>query len=380
MKNVKNNDPIKVLYFVDRMLRGGIQSLVIDWVSRFDKKKIHVDFLLLDDGIKYELEDTLKEIGCNVYKLNGIWIKTPFDFIKQAKALDEFFKDHHDYKVVHLHSSSKNYLVLKYAKKYGIPMRISHSHNIDFQTKNPVKKMMGNILKPKLIKYSTNYFACSRIAGEWLFGKKVVNSNKFKVINNAIDYDKFKFDDKTRNRIRMNLKIKDDEILIGHVGRFTNQKNHAFLIDVFNELYKKNNKYKLIMIGTGPLEDDIKNKVKKLDLNDNVIFAGFKNNVNEYMQAMDLFAFPSLFEGLGLVLVEAQASGLPCFATKNTIPEEVSILSNFKYVDLRVLLWVDLIYNCNMERVSSKEELNKCGYFIDEIILCLEKTYINGVI
>ena len=150
-------EPVKVLYFVDRMLRGGIQSLVIDWVSRFDKNKIHVDFLLLDDGKEYELEQTLKELGCTVYKLKGIWVKTPIDFIKYKYAVKSFFKEHHDYKVVHMHSSSKNYIILKYAKKYGIPIRIAHSHNIDFQTKNPLKKLIGNLFKKPLTKYHDTF-------------------------------------------------------------------------------------------------------------------------------------------------------------------------------------------------------------------------------
>ena len=373
----KKEELVKVLYFVDRMLRGGIQSLVIDWVSRFDKNKIHVDFLLLDDGVKYELEDTLKKMGCNVYKLDGIWIKKPCDFIKQAKALDDFFKDHHDYKVVHLHSSSKNYLVLKYAEKYGIPMRISHSHNIDFQTKNQIKKIIGNILKPKLIKYSTNYFACSKIAGEWLFGESIVNSEKFEIIHNAIDYDKFKYNETTRKEMRKELNIADDEILIGHVGRFTNQKNHSFLIEIFKGLYEKNKKYKLIMIGSGELENSIKKKVEKLDLNKNVIFAGFQNDVNNYMQAMDLFVFPSLYEGLGLVLVEAQASGLPCFATKGTIPIDVKITDNFNFIPLNVQKWIYYIYINNLNREKSTEnKIKENNYFIEDVCSQLEKHYL----
>lgn len=375
-----NSEPVSVLYFVDRMLRGGIQSLVIDWVSRFDKNKIHVDFLLLDDGNKYELEDTLIELGCKVYKLNGIWIRKISDFHKQARALDSFFKEHNDYKVVHLHSTSKNYLVLKYAKKYGIPVRIAHSHSIDFQTKNPLKKLIGYILKPKLIKYSSDYFACSKIAGEWLFGNKVVKSDKFKVIHNAIDYDKFKYDESVRKVLRKELDIKDDEILIGHVGRFTNQKNHTFLIDIFNELYKKNNKYKLIMIGTGELENNIKNKVKDLSLQNSVIFAGYKKDVNRYMQAMDLFVFPSLYEGLGLVLIEAQASGLTCFTTKNAVPEEAKILENFSFLDINesVIKWADEIANATIKRNESKKAIKEHNYFIDDIVKDLEHEYLGG--
>lgn len=370
-------EPVKVLYFVDRMLRGGIQSLVIDWVSRFDKNKIHVDFLLLDDGKEYELEQTLKELGCAVYKLKGIWVKTPIDFIKYKYAVKNFFKEHHDYKVVHMHSSSKNYMILKYAKKYGIPIRIAHSHNIDFQTKNPLKKLIGNLFKKPLIKYATDYFACSKIAGEWLFGKDIVESDKFKVIHNAIDYDKFKYDEKARNKIRKDLNIRESDVVIGHVGRFVNQKNHDFLINVFNKCYEQNNNYKLLLLGTGELEEYIKEKVKILGIENNVIFAGFQSNVNEYMQAMDIFAFPSLFEGLGLVLVEAQASGLPCIATANTVPDEVKINSNFYFVNLNVNEWVQTIQNIKLARVKNKKLLKDAGYFIEDIVLELTTQYLR---
>lgn len=371
------NGPIKVLYFVDRMLRGGIQSLVIDWVSRFDKSKIQVDFLLLDDGNKYELEDTLKELGCNIYKLDGIWIRQPLDFIKASKALDIFFKNHHDYRVVHLHSTSKNYMVLKYAKKYRIPVRIAHSHNIDFQTKNLFKKIIGNILKPKLIKYATDYFACSYIAGNWLFGDKIVKSDKFRVIHNAIDCDKFKYDEIIREKMRKEFNFLNNDIVVGHVGRFTNQKNHIFLIDIFYELFKINNNYKLLLIGTGIKEEDIKKKVKKLGLQDNVVFAGFRTDVNRCMQAMDIFLFPSLYEGLGLVLVEAQALGLPCFATKNTIPEEVKINANFEFVNLNSSEWTDKIIKCDIIKVESKNNIRKCNYLVEDIVNELTNFYIN---
>ena len=368
-------EQVKVLYFVDRMLRGGIQSLIIDWISRFDKDKISVDVLLLDDGKKYELEDTLKDMGCNVYKLNNIWVRTPVDFIRESKALKSFFKEHHNYKVVHLHSSSKNYMVLKYAKKYGIPVRIAHSHNIDFQTKNPLKKFIGNIFKFFLKKYATDYFACSKMAGKWLFGEKIINSNKFKIIHNAIDYDKFKFSKSIRINKRKEFGFNEEDIVIGHVGRFTNQKNHSFLIEVFNECHKKNNNYKLLLIGTGVLENKIREKVKKLNLEKNVIFAGFRNDVNECIQAMDIFVFPSLFEGLGLGLVEAQASGIPCIATANTIPNEVKINKNFKVIELNVNKWVDSILKCDLKRVESKENLINSNYLIENIVHELENKY-----
>lgn len=374
-------EPVKVLYFVDRMLRGGIQSLVIDWVSRFDKQKIHVDFLLLDDGKEYELEQTLKELGCTVYKLKGIWVKTPIDFIKYKCAVKSFFKEHHDYKVVHMHSSSKNYMILKYAKKYGIPIRIAHSHNIDFQTKNPLKKLIGNLFKKPLIKYATDYFACSKIAGEWLFGKDIVESDKFRVIHNAIDYDKFKYNSNIRKKMREEFNFKDSDIVIGHVGRFVEQKNHSFLIDVFYKCYEQNNNYKLLLVGTGELEEFIKEKVRSLGIENNVIFAGFQSNVNDYMHAMDLFVFPSLFEGLGLVLIEAQACGLPCFCTANTIPKDVKILNNLQFISLNdgALEWAKKIISSKL-RINDNntyKEFKKMNYLISDIVIELEDKYMS---
>lgn len=369
--------PIKVLYFVDRMLRGGIQSLVIDWISRFDKEKIHVDFLLLDDGNEYELEKTLKEIGCKVYKLKGIWIKKPFDYIKYSIALDNFFKKHHDYNAIHLHSSSKNYLVLKYAKKYEIPTRIAHSHNIDFQTNNKIKKFIGNCFKKSLVKYSTDYFACSNLAGQWLFGKNILNNPKYKVINNAIDYEKFKYNEKIRKKIRQELNVKDDTVVIGNVGRLTTQKNHKFLVDIFSEYHKKNKNSLLVLIGTGDLEKEIKSKVKHLKLEKSVYFAGFKTNVNEYMQGLDIFLLPSLHEGLPVVGVEAQAAGLPCYMSKDVITDEVKIADNVYFISLEDSpeKWADIILNNNNSRTDNYKKIKDRGYIISDVIKILENVY-----
>lgn len=372
-------EPVKVLYFVDRMLRGGIQSLVIDWVSRFDKQKIHVDFLLLDDGKEYELEQTLKELGCTVYKLKGIWVKTPIDFIKYKYAVKSFFKEHHDYKVVHMHSSSKNYMILKYAKKYDIPIRIAHSHNIDFQTKNSLKKLIGNLFKKPLIKYATDYFACSKIAGEWLFGEDIVESDKFRVIHNAVDYDKFKFNENIRKNMRKEFGFKENDIVIGNVGRFAQQKNHDFLIDIFNECYKINSNYRLLLVGIGELEQEIKNKVSILGLEKEVVFAGFRKDVNCCMQAMDLFLMPSLHEGLPVVGVEAQASGLTCYMSKDVITPEVKIADNVYFISLNKSSkdWAEKIITSNNDRTNNFNKLNNDGYIIDSVIKTLEKYYLE---
>lgn len=373
------SEKVKVLYFVDRLLRGGIQTFVYENIKHMDRNKVQIDFLLLDDGNKYEMEDDLKELGCNIYKLKGMWINKVTDFFKYGKMLDEFFSKNNDYKVVHLHSSSKNYLVLKYAKKYNIKVRIAHSHNIDFQTKNILKKLMGDFLKIPLKRYATDYFACSEIAGEWLFGKKIVKSDKFKVVHNAVDLEKFKFNNEIREKIRKELNVDSDTLLIGHVGRFTQQKNHDFLIDIFNEIHKINQNTKLLLIGTGIKENEIKEKVKSLNLQDSVIFEGFKTNVDEYMFAMDIFLFPSKFEGLGLVLIEAQATGLPCYTSKDVVPTEAKVSNLLEFISLAdsSVEWAKIIFTNTNKRLDCSDSIKAANYDILQTSNFLYKVYLN---
>jgi len=362
----------KVLYFVDRFLVGGIQTLIVNILKNINKNEIQIDFLILDDGNKYILEDDLREKGYNVYKLNNIWIRKPTDYYKYAKALDSFFSKHHDYKVVHLHGSSKNYMVLKYAKKYNIPMRIAHSHNIGFQTKSRLKTIVGDLLKNKLKKYATDYFACSKKAGEWLFGKKDVT-----IINNGINIDEFTFNKKIREEYRDKLGICKNELLFGHVGRFTNQKNHLFLIDIFKEIHSNNQKAKLLLVGSGELEEEIKNKVSNYELTEAVIFAGFQTNVSDYFQAMDVFLFPSKYEGLGIVLLEAQAAFLPCFASKDVVPNDVKITELVSFISLNETPkeWAKIISSSNLNRRNCTKDILKHEYSIKQTTDYLTKIY-----
>lgn len=371
------NKKIKILYFVDRMLRGGIQSLVVEIVKNIDKENFQIDFLLLDDGNTYELEDKLKERNCNVYKLKNVWINTPFDYLKYCKEMNKFFRTiGKDYDIVHLHSSSKNFMVLYYAKKYGIKIRIAHSHNTDFQTKNIIKKFIGNQFKGLLKKNATDYMACSKDAGKWLFGNE-----KVIVLKNAINIKKFTFDNQTRNEIRDKYGIKDNEIVCGNVGRITEQKNHIFLINVFKKLYNQNKNYKLLLVGKGEetLEKELEKIVNENNITENVIFAGFQEKTYEYLNAMDLFVFPSKFEGLGIVLIEAQANGLSCIVS-DKIPNEAIINSNVKILSLdREVDWVKTIQEINCTRILDNTKIKEAGYDILEEIKKLEKYYIKRI-
>lgn len=238
------------------------------------------------------------------------------------------------------------------------------------------KNIVKNILKPFSKMFATNYFACSENAGRWLFGNKTFNQNKVKIIHNAIETERFKYNENIRNSIRKELHI-EDKFVLGHVGRFVKQKNHDFLIDIFYEVYKKNKDSILLLIGDGPLEEKIKNKVKKLKLEEVVYFLGVKNNVNEFMQAMDVLVFPSLYEGLGMVTVEAQCAALKVICSSE-VPKEIKICENVKFLDFNDLAkWINNILDKNNERIDCIESARKNGYEIAYEVNKLEKLYVE---
>ena len=365
---------IKILYFVDRMLKGGIQALVVDISKYIDKEHFQLDFLLLDDGKKYELEDTLKSFGCNVYKLKDIWIKTPVDYIKYYKKMKNFFETKgKEYDIVHMHSSSKNFLFLYFAKRNGIKVRIAHSHNTDFQTNNIIKVFSGNIMKKFLIKNATHFMACSKDAGNWLFGEKV----EVYVFNNSICVENYLYNEVARNEIRKKYKVKEDEIICGNVGRIAEQKNQEFLIEIFKDICQKDKKYKLLLVGddNNELAEKLKDKVKKYKLEKNVIFAGFQSKAYEFFNAMDIFLFPSIFEGLGIVLIEAQTNGLNCIVS-DKIPKEAMITNNITDIPLNNKEeWIKQIFLTKKIRKDTLKNIQNAGYDMKKKINELENYY-----
>lgn len=338
---------------------------------------VELDFLVLNDGENYQLEDKIRALGNKIYKLD-VWLKSPFDYFKYNKLLNNFFKDHCDYDVLHINTGSKNFLILKFAKKYGIKKRIVHSHNTGFQSKNCLKILAGNIFKYFNKKYATDFFACSKEAGRWLFGKKLMDENKVCIVNNAIDFNKFKFDNNVGIRIRKELNILD-KFVVGNIGRFTNQKNHVFLIDVFYEIYKKNKNSVLLLVGTGEKEQELKDKVKNLGLSEVVFFVGYKSNANEYLSCMDVFVMPSLYEGMPVVGVEAQANGIKCFMSKGSIPEDIKITNCVYFLELQdgAKKWADFIVNADVQRADTFEDFKNNKFLISDMCENLINLYTN---
>lgn len=348
----------------------------MNYYRNIDKDKIQFHFLCDEDSTNIPYEE--------IEKMGGkVIIIPPYQrLFEYQKELYRIFKEN-NYKIVHSHISTLSVFPLRIAKKAGVPIRIAHSHSTS-NKKEWKRNLIKNILRPFSKLYANQFFACSELSGRWLFGEKAFKNGKIKIINNAIDLEKFKFNKEKRNEIRKKLKMDKNIILVGHIGRFVTQKNHEFLIDVFNEIIKKrkqeNFDSKLILIGQGNLKENIIEKIKYLGLQDYVIFTGQTTNVSDYYNAMDIFVLPSLYEGLPVVGIEAQANGLLCeFSTDMT--KETKVLNTTKFISLKETPenWANTILEDykNFKRLDSFDEMTKKNFNIKEEAKKLEKYYIN---
>lgn len=321
---MENGEVIRVAQIVGKMVGGGVESVVMNYYRNIDKTKIQFDFIVDEDSTTVPREE-IESMGGKVYTV------PPYQRIKEyISALVELFKEN-DYKIVHSHLNTLSVFPLYAAKKAGVPVRIAHNHST--AGKGETKK---NILKYTLRPFAkinaTHYAACSEYAGEWLFGKKSIKNGEVTIFNNAIDIDKFKFNPDVRNEVRKELGI-EDKFVVGHVGRFCYQKNHKFLIKIFDEIHKANPNSVLLIIGKGDLEDEIREHTKNLRLDECVKFPGQRNDVNRMYQAMDVFVLPSFYEGLPVVGIEAQMAGLPCVFSSE-ITKEILMTPNAVMLDL----------------------------------------------
>jgi len=369
---------MKVLFFIDRLRLGGIQALAYDIIKHNDEGLMEIEILNLDDGQDYPLSHTLEAMGVKIYKLEGIWVRTPLDFPRYFKAVKAWFEQHHDYDVVHMHSSSKNYYILECAAQWGIPVRVAHSHNTGFQTHNLLSVWLGNLMKRPMMRYATHRLGCSAMACDWLFGAGSVERGEAQVILNGIDASLFAFDPQVREEVRKELGL-EDKFVIGHVGRYEKQKNHTFLLDIFAEVVKRRDDAVLVLVGIGSLMEAMKQKAASLGIADKVRFLGFRDDRNRIMQAMDSFVFPSLHEGLSVVLIEAQAAGLPVFASDSTTRETLySPHMQFLSLNQPAAVWATAVVEKGaVERIDMTETLTKAGFEIRTMIRNFYNLYKN---
>ena len=321
----KKQQPIVVAQIMGKWVGGGVEAVIMNYYRHIDRTKVQFDFICDEDSTNIPY-DEIKKLGGNVI------VCPPYQKIfKYMRFLKKLFREK-KYRIVHSNINTLSVFPLKAAKKAGVKVRIAHSHS----TSNPKewkKNLIKNILRPFSRKYATDYFACGELAGRYLFGDNAYDGGKVTIIHNAIDVDEFDFDPAARKKLRREIGLSDNDFVIGHIGRFVEQKNHRYLIDVFAEIKKKKTNAKLVLVGQGPLKNYIKEKTKKLGLEKEVFFLGQRNDTNKLYSIFDVFCLPSLYEGLPVVGVEAQINGLPCVFS-NTITKEVIISKNVNYLDV----------------------------------------------
>ena len=365
------NEIIRVLQVGLTSNRGGVESFVMNIYRKIDRSKIQFDFLV-DHDKTLPYEDEIKQMGGRIYhEYYNMKDEIP------GKTVRDFFLKHPEISAVHLNLNNLNtyFRVLTVAKKVGIQTRIIHSHNNGYMFKYNIKqKLYEQYAKLFMKRYATHFFACSNEAGRWMFGK----NTKYQVVPNAIDIYKFKYDVQVRELIRIKQNIKAEEIVVGFVGSLNQQKDPLFLIEILCELKKISSKYKLMILGQGYLYEEVTRKIQDYNLQESVILMGNVSNVEDYLQAMDLFVLPSKFEGFGIVLIEAQAAGLKCVTSKGVVPKDTNVTGEVQFLlkSDGPSKWARYIADMPIERINPTA-LQCSLYNIDNIIDEISEIYVK---
>lgn len=362
----------RVLQVVNHMGIGGIQAFIMNVYRVIDKEKYQFDFLV-NRHVPNSYEEEIAQMGGRIFvtpaRNKGLW--------KNKLELEHFFASHKEYCAIHMHESSLSYIEpLIVAKKIGFNNLIIHSHSTGVNN-SLIHKALHRYNQTRIQKYADWYIACGELAKDWMYGKSKIYDNSI-IITNGIDIDKYSFDKTVRQRLRNELDL-EENFVIGHIGRFSNVKNHLFLLKIFLEVLKKKTDVKLVLVGDGELKESIKNKASEMGILDNVLFLGARNDVHCLVQAMDCFVMPSFYEGFPVTVIEAEASGLPVVMS-DTITKEVLLKDNVKMCSLQSdpKIWADTIIG-NQERIVDNTGLIQSGLSIQNTVQKLEKIYDAGI-
>lgn len=368
-------NPFRVLVIINTMDAGGAETFIMKVYRTLSKEKVQLDFLI-NKSEKCFYEDEISKLGGLIYR--GVSkSKNP---VKSFFGVYRTVKNNKYSAVISIAVHPLASVDLLAAKMGGARMRLVRSTNSS-SGGGWLSDFLAKIFRPLVCSIATTCLAPSTEAAVWLFGTKAVNDKQVKLIANGIEVDKFIFDETKRIKKRKELKF-EDNLVIGHIGRFNKQKNHMFLLDVFSEVRKKFSKAVLLLIGTGELEDVIKSKAMEMDLMDNIIFTGVRSDIPELLMAMDILVFPSLYEGMPNVVIEAQATSLPCLVS-DTITREVAIshLVRFVSLDKPVSFWAECVSSMCGEKVrnSMKSTFENAGYDISSTSDFLTKILLSEV-
>ena len=350
--------PIRVLQIIGDVVGGGVEQVILNYYRHIDRNEVQFDFVLHNGALKSYV-DNIESLGGKVYKI------TPYKSNPVKTVLEMYKIMKGSYQIVHSNMNALSVFPLFAAYLAGVPVRILHNHSTDTKAE-PLRTLVKHLLRPFAKLFANQYWACSRLAGGWMYGKKAVKEGKVTIINNAIDLKKFAFDEAKRKKLRDELGLQDC-FVIGHVGRFMKQKNHDFLVDIFAEVAKKQDNAKLLLIGDGPLREQIENKVKTLGLDEKVIFTGVRSDVADLYNAMDVFVLPSFYEGLPVVGVEVQANGLPFLCSSN-VTREILISDRIELLKLEdgMKTWAEkILAYVNKKRIIASKDISKSGFDIE---------------
>ena len=364
---------IRVLHAVSSMNIGGQETFIMNVYRNIDRSKVQFDFLV-NTTQKCDYEDEIVSMG-------GIIHRIPRRFpcyLKHLKCLKVFYMNYPQYQIVHQHTSScSSIATIIIAKRNNVKKIIYHSHS-NKHSKGIIHVVLNYVFKPLIKKYANNYFACSYSAAENLFGKHI-NITEVKIIKNGIDIKRFVFNANIRESIRKKLDV-EDKFVVGHVGRFAIPKNHKFILEIFTKIHVKNRNSKLLLVGEGELREEIEKNARIFGLTDSIIVTGSCLEIPTLLSAMDVFLFPSFYEGFGIALIEAQANGLHCIAS-DTIPKETNIANLVEYLPLqeKASIWADCVlrYSDDYERNDMSAKIVNAGFDISEVSKELEYFYLH---
>lgn len=366
-------EPIRVLHENAIMDVGGIECLLMNIYRNIDRNKVQFDFMVHRKKEGY-FDREIESLGGKIYRCEPF---NPFHHFAYLNSMKKIFQDHPEYKIFHAHADL-NMWPLRVAKEAGIPVRIAHSHNA--RSTLDLKRLFMEYGKISIKRYCTQMFACSETAALSLYGKKAVENNQVIYVKNGIEPEKYRFNEAIREQIRREFHL-EDKFVVGHIGRFAEQKNHTFLLDIFQLVHRQEPRAVLLLIGTGALLPKIQQKAESLGISDSVIFAGVRSDVPQLLQAMDVFAFPSLYEGLPVTLIETQAAGLPCIVA-NTVSREAAVTTGLiNWLPLSSpQKWADSIlqYRDTYQRVDTIESIKSAGYDIRKTAKKLEEFYLKS--
>jgi glycosyltransferase involved in cell wall biosynthesis len=369
-------EPIRVLCVFAKLNRGGAESMCMNLYRAIDRDKIQFDFVK-HTGEECDFEDEIRSLGGKIYQAPRFCL---YNYNKYCSWWKSHFKNHPEHSIIHGHYFTISPIYFKVAKKFN-RVTVAHSHSTAPKVKN-IKTRLRSLILTKIKTYADYYLSCSSEAGLWLYGSDGVQTSKYYMIRNAVDTDKYCFNEKFRTHIRKEFDVESNCILIGTIGRMTEAKNPVGFVEICKhielEYEKQNQSVKFIWVGTGPMKNVVVNEIEKRNLENKFILPGVRSDINHILMAMDAFILPSLWEGLPVVVVEAQASGIPCFISDRiTRDVEITQLVHYLSIDNNLEYWGKAVCAEKLIRQDVREKIVTSGFDIKAAAKRMEELYLS---